>query len=94
MTRKPTLVVYNLHTDDYPREPVVDDGSLYVSYYRNVHGEQWIFWYDPQIQQAFLTGGDVGWEVYEVGGGTEPMHNLILNREEQIWLMACWKATR
>ncbi len=68
-----------------------DDPSVYVGYFQNVFGEQWIFTYDYRTENAELRGGDIGWnEAREVIEGVAP--SLVLNRDEQDWLKACWRS--
>jgi hypothetical protein len=48
--------------------------------------------YDCGWERGTLYKGDVGWEhLYNVVDGKVP--ELVLNRPEQMWLLACWKAS-
>ena len=92
--KSPVLVVINIHAAAFPRETVTDDGSSYVSYFRGSSGDQWLFVHDLERNESYLTGGDVAWEIRRVTGGDLPIHDLVLEREETMWLRACWEATR
>jgi hypothetical protein len=91
---KPFLVVYNNHIANRGEPPsyVVNlDTKEYFGYFENEHGEQWVFIYDYDTETGTVRGGDAGWEVvYPVVEGRTP--DLILGREEQAWLLACWEA--
>jgi hypothetical protein len=90
---EPLLRVVNHHSASCGDPPIVndDDRSLYIGYFENPFGEQWIFTFDRNTHKAELRGGDVGWDrVYEVTGGRVP--GLILGPEELAWLQACWRA--
>ena len=64
-----------------------------MGYFENPHGEQWIFTMNRQAGKATLQGGDVGWNTqFDVTNGSAA--DLILGREEQLWLDACWSAAR
>jgi len=87
------LTIDNHHTPDCGKPPTIRDepASLYLGYFANRYGEQWIFVFNYQTREASLQGGDAGWErVYEVRNGR--VEDLILNQEELAWLQACWKA--
>lgn len=64
----------------------------YVGFFANQHGDQWLFLFDPQLGGGLLTGGDVEWEIYPLGNGPIPIHSLVLNEPEKLWLQACWQA--
>lgn len=50
-----------------------------------------IFLFDQDNGTGMLYAGDAGWETpYEVVDGVAI--NLVMNREELLWLQACWKA--
>jgi hypothetical protein len=48
--------------------------------------------YDYEQECGTLSMGDAGWEhPYDVVDGR--VSGLVLNRLEQIWLLACWEAS-
>jgi hypothetical protein len=70
-----------------------DAAGLYIGYFENRHGEQWIFTFHRATREASLRGGDVG------GARAHPVRDgrvdgLILAPEETACLQACWSATR
>jgi len=68
-----------------------ESGDLYIGYFANRSGEQWIFTRDRATGAATLRGGDVDWAtVHVVRDGR--VEGLILNAEEAAWLQACWSA--
>ena len=90
---EPLLRIRNHHVVASGDPPIVssDDPNLYIGYFENMHGEQWIFTYQRKTGQAELLGGDVGWNTRnEVIDGAVP--GLILTEEESMWLNACWNA--
>jgi hypothetical protein len=79
--------------DNQPPEINNDDPNVYIGYYQNEHGEQWIFTFDRRKRVGVLRGGDIDWTslpVVDVGGG--PHVDTILNDGESSWLRACWNA--
>jgi hypothetical protein len=83
----------NNHSPDCGVPPAInnDDRNVYVGYFQNEHGEQWIFTFKDRI--GGLRGGDTSWKplpVMGVGGG--PHVDMALNEPEKLWLEACWKA--
>ncbi len=73
--------------------PIVnsDDPHLYVGYFQNAFGEQWIFTSNNKTGEATLRGGDIGWNnAQPVKEGH--VEGLILGGAESAWLQACWKA--
>ena len=67
--------------------------NCYVGYFENPYGEQWIFTLDRVTGKATLRGGDVGWNTkFDVTNGS--VADLILGKEEQLWLQACWSAAQ
>lgn len=90
---EPLVAIRNQHSAACGDPPIIrsDDPALYVGYFENAYGEQWIFTYHRKTHIAELRGGDIEWNaVYQVKDGAVP--DLILNREEAIWLAACWRA--
>ena len=68
-----------------------DDLNVYIGYFENRHGEQWVFTYHRKTRKSELRGGDCGWNiVHSVVAGT--VADLILGKEEAAWLQACWFA--
>ncbi len=90
---EPILTIFNQHIAESGTPPSISNESsgLYIGYFENSYGEQWIFTFDPKTREASLRGGDIGWEDGHI------VHNgrvadLILGREEAAWLQACWNA--
>ena len=57
------LTIYNRHTEACGPPPAVSNESpdVYVGYFENRYGEQWIFTYDRRTRTAMLRGGDTHW---------------------------------
>jgi hypothetical protein len=92
---EPLLKIRNRHTPSCGDPPIVDGetDNCYIGYFENVLGEQWVFKLDRTTGKAVLRGGDVGWTTeFEVVDGT--IVDLILGKEERLWLQACWLAAR
>jgi hypothetical protein len=90
---EPLLRIRNHHTAACGDPPIVssNDPDLYIGYFENPHGEQWIFTCQRSTKKAELRGGDVGWNTRnQVVDGAVP--NLALSTEESQWLRACWFA--
>lgn len=90
---EPLLRIRNHHAASCGDPPIVDgdDPNLYIGYFENIHGEQWIFTYNRKTGEAERRGGDAGWNTRnKVTGGEVP--GLVLNDEESKWLAACWQA--
>ena len=74
-------------------QPIIkgDDPNVYIGYFENAFGEQWVFSFDRATGKAELRGGDIGWNsVHEVRDGH--VTELVMGRSEAAWLQACWKA--
>ena len=75
-------------------EPPFFDGDTrgrYYGYFLNGYGEQLIFEYNRETQQATLWHGDAGWDApYSVVDGQAG--DLVLSEAERLWLRACWAA--
>jgi len=87
------LRVFNQHSTHCGTPPSISNEppALYVGYFENRYGEQWIFTFDRPTGEARLWGGDIGWDdVRTVRDGR--VEGLILAEEEIAWLQACWKA--
>ena len=92
---EPLLRIRNRHTPDCGDPPRVDadDPAIYIGYFENAQGEQWIFTLDRATGEAALRGGDVDWgRAHAVHDGR--VDGLILAPEEAAWLQACWSAAR
>ena len=90
---EPLLRIRNHHSITCGDPPIIssDDPSLYIGYFENLHGEQWVFTYHRKTKKAELLGGDVGWNTRnEVTDGVVP--GMVLSPEESKWLEACWHA--
>jgi hypothetical protein len=91
----PILTIYNRHTAACGAPPAVTNeaADLYIGYFANRYGEQWIFMFDRATHEATLRGGDVDWgRAHAVRDGR--VDELILAPEEAAWLQACWSAAR
>ncbi len=87
--------ITNHHTPACGTPPRIDDAAppQYRGYFENRYGEQAIFVYDETRRQGTLYLGDAGWDTpYPVVDGQVP--DLLLGRDEQAWLRACWRAAR
>ena len=75
--------------------PQIDEQTIpdvYRSYSENQYGEQTIFLYEYWRERGTPCKGDAAWEhLYNVVDGKVP--ELVLNRPEQMWLLACWEAS-
>lgn len=91
MERQTLLEIKNQHGKNCREPPTfpTTDPDVYLGYYENEHGEQWVFTYNRKTQKARLTGGDVGWETHEI---EDNKVDLILNAGEQSWLQSCLNA--
>lgn len=90
---EPLLRIRNHHSATCGDPPIVggDDANVYIGYFENAFGEQWIFTFARDTGQAILRGGDIGWNtVNDVNDGQ--VGELILNADESAWLQACWRA--
>ncbi len=92
---EPMLTIHNRHAAACGVPPAVstEAADLYIGYFENRHGEQWIFTFDRATREAHLRGGEAGWATaHPVRDGR--VDGLILAPEEIAWLQACWSATR
>jgi hypothetical protein len=90
---KPLLRILNRHSAECGAPPHVTDAdpNVYIGYFENPFGEQWVFTFNKKTRQGELRGGDVDWtRVYSVVNGT--VAGLVLGPEETVWLLACWRA--
>jgi hypothetical protein len=95
MSNQLLFQVTNHHGESCGIPPQIDEQTfpdVYRSYFENQNGEQVIFLYDYEQECGTLYMGDAGWEhPYDVVDGK--VSGLVLNRLEQIWLLACWEAS-
>ena len=87
---EPLLRIRNHHIPGFGDPPIIDgdDANIYVGYFANEHGEQWIFTRNQTTRRAILRGGDMGWnEEHEVVDGS--VGALKLNAHETQWFLAC-----
>lgn len=92
---EPMLTIHNRHSAACGIPPAFSTkaADLYIGYFENRSGEQWIFTFDRATREARLRGGDAGWATaHPVRDGR--VDGLILAPEEIAWLQACWTATR
>lgn len=92
---EPLLKIRNHHSLSCGDPPIIDDDSdqCYVGYFENIHGEQWIFTLDRRTGTSTVRGGDAGWNsVFNVIDGIA--EGLVITEDEQLWLRACWSASR
>ena len=88
------LTIYNHHAAACGIPPAFSNetADLYIGYFANRDGEQWIFTFDRGTREATLRGGDVDWgRAHLVDDGR--VDGLILAPEEAAWLQACWSAS-
>ena len=91
----PMLTIHNRHSAACGIPPALrtEAADLYIGYFENRYGEQWVFTFDRATGEASLRGGDAGWaRAHPVRDGR--VDGLILVPEETAWLQACWSATR
>ncbi len=89
---EPLLKIGNHHHASCGDPPIIsDDPDTYIGYFENPFGEQWVFTYNRATKDAELRGGDTGWNhCFKVQDGA--VADLILDKAELVWLMACWSA--
>ena len=90
---EPLLQIRNHHAASSGDPPIVagEETNVYIGYFENAFGEQWVFTFDRDTRRAVLRGGDIGWntEIQVKNGAAE---GVILRSEESAWLQACWAA--
>ncbi len=88
----PLFRVRNHHSATSGPPPHIDDlRPMYLGYFENQQGEQAVFVYDRDSNQAVLYLGDAGWETsHTVVDGAVP--DLVLSEIERLWVHACWQA--
>lgn len=90
---EPLLRIRNRHGAGCGDPPIInsDDPDLYIGYFENRHGEQWVFTYHRKTLKSELRGGDCDWNIaYSVVDGA--VADLNLETGEAAWLQACWLA--
>ncbi|TWU07815.1 hypothetical protein [Stieleria varia] len=92
---EPLLKIPNHHAATCGDPPIIngEESHLYIGYFENKHGEQWIFTRDRKTGIATLRGGDIGWNtpiaLTDCTNGT-----LTLNPSEAQWLESCLAASQ
>jgi len=89
----PLFQVRNHHSAACGTPPYLDEllPNQYLGYFENQYGEQALFVYDRDSNQAVLYLGDAGWETsHIVVDGAVP--DLVLSESERLWVRACWQA--
>lgn len=90
----PLFAISNRHAiADNGKEPPRFDGDephTYHSYFENIHGDQSLFVYRRDADEAFIYSGDAGWTAFPVVEGKT--QGLVLSPDEEIWLQACQRA--
>ncbi len=92
---EPMLTIHNRHSAACGIPPAfsTEAADLYIGYFENRYGEQWIFTFNRVTREASPRGGDAGWaRVHPVRDGR--FDGLILAPEEAAGLQARWSATR
>jgi hypothetical protein len=91
MAGDPFFVVRDKHTEveGLPRLFTNDDPNLYLGFFENLYGEQWVFVFKRDTKEGVLYGGDIGWE--EPSPVVDGRAQIVLGKEEQMWLGACWQ---
>jgi len=89
----PLLTISNHHSPGCGDPPIIDDrnSDLYVGYFANAYGEQWIFTHHRPSSLSQLRDGDIGWNS-PVAVRNGSVQDLILSPSEAAWLAACWDA--
>ena len=61
--REPLFAFHNRHPAacGIPPDVSTEAADLYIGYFENRYGEQWIFTFDRATRAASLRGGDAGW---------------------------------
>jgi hypothetical protein len=91
----PIFTAENNHTktDEAPTSVTNSDPNVYVGYFQNEHGAQWVFTFDRSRGIGDLRGGDASWRRLPVIAASDGVRVQVnLNAAEAMWLEACWKA--
>jgi len=61
---KPMLQIYNFSSPMMGEPPEIDnrDPNLYVSYFEDVVGGQWVFTHNFETRKSVLRSGEPGWD--------------------------------
>jgi hypothetical protein len=86
------LSVENVHVEDCGEPPEFNASDHYLSYFENAHGEQWVFVGDREKEEAFIWGGDMGWDHRLTISRERICPDTILSEEERFWVATCWSA--
>jgi hypothetical protein len=89
----PLFHIRNHHSAACGAPPHIDDlrPNRYLGYFENQYGEQAVFVYDHDSDQAVLYLGDAGWETpHALVNGAVP--DLVVSDTERMWVRACWLA--
>lgn len=91
---EPLLKIPNHHAATCGDPPIVngDESHLYIGYFENEHGEQWIFTRDRKTGIATLRGGDIGWNT-AIDVTAEESPGLVMSLSELNWFRACINAS-
>lgn len=87
---EPLLTIRNHHSAQCGDPPIVNEEecNLYIGYFENQFGEQWVFTCNRKTGEMVLRGGDTGWnKAWSVVNGE--VDGLNLSRDEKLWLAAC-----
>ena len=85
--------VDNHHAAGCGRPPGIDGDSSnrYSGYFENQWGEQAVFVYDYETDEATLWMGDASWD-QPIRVVDPKAQGIVLGASEALWLEACWKA--
>ena len=82
------LTIKNRHIPGCGVPPTLEQTpSVWLSYFENEHGEQWLFRYDRSTQAWQVWGGDLGWNCLLDTSGR--LSDVVLGFAEQLWLQSC-----
>lgn len=87
----PILTIYNQHTPACGTPPAFSNefADLYIGYFANRYGEQWIFTFDRATSVASLRAETRTGQLC-MPSVTVRVDGLTLNLEEAAWLWARW----
>lgn len=103
MPGEPITTIENKHVEECGEPPQFDqDDYSYISYFENEHGEQALFLFDDDENQAEVYIADADWETpqiipaRELDGMTPEKFTAIsrnlMAQEEKLWFKACLEA--
>ena len=89
---RPLFTVSNHHLPGAGPPPSVDgdEPNCYHGYFENRYGEQSVFVYKKDTNEALVYCGDADWTAHPVINGQ--VQGLLLSKDEQVWLRACLQA--